>query len=103
MLFILMLVAYNCTLLGVESVSIANYLTSASMIGIVSYFFSFITATIIAIRRCESQFLWFLFGSYLVPLVSPSKLSDFLKTAIPKLIMYEAFFITLFMISSKIL
>lgn len=102
-LFLLLWAVYSVTLLKVETVSVANYIHNVATLGLSATVISFVLAYLVAVRKNENKFLWWLLNSYLVPMLTPSKKLDFLKSNIPKFIIYSLFFGTLFLTSSKIL
>lgn len=102
-LFILMWTIYSVTLIKVETISIANYVINVATIGIAASIISFILALLVAVRRSENKFLWWLLGGYLIPGFTPSEKGAFIKDNILKLVIYIAFFATLYLTGAKIL
>ena len=102
-LFITMWAIYSVTLLKVETISIANYLHNVAVLGMSATIISFFLAFLIAVRKSENKFLWWLFSGYLIPGFTPSEKGAFIKDNLPKLVINIAFFATLFLTSAKVL
>lgn len=102
-LFVLMWTVYSVTLMRVETISIANYMHNVAILGMSSAIISFALAFLVAVRKSENKFLWWLFSGYLIPGFTPSDKGAFIKDNLPKLIIYLGFFVTLFLTSAKVL
>ena len=103
MFYLLMLAIYHITLINVESISVGEYFVNIAVLGIVGCIFAFIASFLVVVKRVENGFLWTLLDMFLTPKVTPSNSSAFIKATLPKLIIYEIFFVTLFLVGSNIL